>query len=137
VPELPDDVRRRIARRDSGCWEWTGARQVRGYGEWRRRLAHRVVYELLVGPIPEGLELDHLCRNPACVNPEHLDPVTHRENLARGTGFVGVNLAKTHCVHGHVFDEANTYRPARGDRQCRRCRADRERARQARLREAR
>lgn len=71
------------------CWEWTGTRQTMGYGSFwvlgqGKRLAHRVAYELLVGPIAEGRELDHRCRNRICVNPDHLEPVSHRENVRRG-----------------------------------------------------
>ncbi len=113
--------------KSDGCWTWTGANYI-GYGQiseggrdGRLLKAHRVAYELLVGPIPDGLDLDHLCRNPSCVNPAHLEPVTHRENLRRGMGLVGINARATHCKNGHPFDEANTYHPRRGGRDCRRC----------------
>lgn len=71
-----------------GCWEWLASKNERGYGRVRdaergEMKAHRAVYELLMGDIPEGMELDHLCRNPSCVNPDHLEPVTHRENMVR------------------------------------------------------
>ena len=73
---------------DDGCWHWTGARQSDGYGSFQRsgqtRLAHRAMYELFVGDIPEGLELDHLCRDRGCVRPDHLEPVAHLENVRRG-----------------------------------------------------
>jgi hypothetical protein len=73
---------------DTGCWDWLRARQENGYGAaWdghRVRYAHRVYYERLVGPIPAGHVLDHLCRNPGCINPEHLEPVTDAENVRRG-----------------------------------------------------
>jgi hypothetical protein len=86
------------------------------------RDAHRVVYEALVGPVPEGLELDHTCDNPPCCNPGHLEPVTHAENMRRGkrNGAV-VNRAKTHCKHGHEFTPANTYTQTKGGRGCREC----------------
>lgn len=117
----------------SGCWEWTVA-TVYGYGRFgiagRAMSAHRVAYELLVGPIPEGLQLDHLCRNPACVNPGHLEPVTGRENVLRGDTFAARQAAITHCPAGHEYDEANTRVDAKRCRHCRAC--QRERAREIR-----
>jgi hypothetical protein len=93
-----------------GCWIWTGALTEEGYGllgigGTKNRLAHRWSYERFVGPIPEGLQLDHLCRVRNCVNPEHLEPVTAGEN-ARRSPLTCVN--KTHCPHGHAYDETNT-----------------------------
>lgn len=131
IPERPGD----------GCWVWQGCRITpHGYGclhyKGRQRAAHRVSYEHFVGPIPEGLELDHLCRNPACVNPTHLEPVTHRENVVRGVGFSGTNVRKTHCKRGHPFDEENTDYVAAG-RECRACRPIRRRERTERERAAR
>lgn len=115
----------------NGCWVWTGAVRTTGYGginigivngkRDRVAQAHRVAYELVIGPITEGLELDHLCRNRLCVNPAHLEPVTHRENGLRGSGPVGTNSRKTHCKRGHPFDEANTYLTKQGARYCRAC----------------
>lgn len=114
------------------CWEWT-AGTARGYGhfyfEGKDVGAHRWAWEYLVGPIPPGLELDHLCRNPPCVNPDHLEPVTQRLNVERGA-VPRLRAAKTHCPQGHPYDEVNTYRnPAKpNSRQCRACtrRANRE-----------
>jgi HNH endonuclease len=96
-----------------GCWIWTGAKEKSGYGKFTigkvTVIAHCYSYEELIGPIPEGKTLDHLCRNESCVNPDHLEPVTQRINLLRGDTFQARNAAKTHCCHGHPFDEANTY----------------------------
>lgn len=109
----------------TGCWEWTGAKNDQGYGMLceqrgsRQLRAHRVVYEAVKGPIPEGLELDHLCRNRQCVNPTHLEAVTHQVNAQRGNA--GRNwAAKTHCPSGHPYDEDNTHR-YKGRRFCKAC----------------
>ena len=125
-PRLPAWLWRRIAVVD-GCWIWATGLSAAGYGRirWDGELvyAHRLMYESLIGPIPEGLEIDHLCRNRACVDPAHLEPVTHRVNLLRGD--VGAfNAAKTHCPQGHPYDEANTGRSGT-HRYCRRCSNDR------------
>jgi hypothetical protein len=108
-------------RKTETCWLWTATLNNQGYGEFGSLgLAHRFAYELLVGPIPEGLTLDHLCRQPACVRPDHLEPVTHRENVRRGEGWSGRNARKTHCPQGHAYDEANT-RWYHNQRNCRAC----------------
>ena len=112
---------------ETSCWEWTGCRDNRpgkGYGYVRlggkTRLAHRALYQMFVGPIPDGLQVDHLCRNTGCVNPEHLEAVTPQLNVLRSE-----RAQRTHCPKGHVYDDDNTYiRPDAGHRDCRRCKRD-------------
>lgn len=107
---------------ETGCWEWSGVLSADGYGRIRVDgkwlLIHRFMYERKVGPIPEGLQLDHLCRVRNCANPEHLEPVTCKENLARGDTFQARNAQKTHCPRGHEYDMVNSA----GSRECRTCR---------------
>ena len=115
----------KINRLDSGCWEWTGTKVKGGYGvtyaNRRTCLAHRVIYEILVGPIPAGLTLDHLCRNTSCVNPDHLEPVTIRENVLRSeTHLATICSKKTHCPQGHPYSVENTKWEERR-RRCRIC----------------
>lgn len=109
----------------SVCWEWTGTRSAKGYGVFSGVRAHRAAYELLVGPIPAGLTIDHLCRNRACINPAHLEPVTNRENILRGESPSAIHARASHCPKGHQYDGANTWTDRRGWRTCRECRRDR------------
>lgn len=124
-----------------GCWLWTAHIDQNGYGTFSikktPRKAHRVDYEAFVGPVSDGLQLDHLCRVRHCVNPEHLEPVTAAENNARSLSISARNMAKTHCSNGHPFDSENTYVMPDGGRGCRRCRKDADRAYRERRRAAR
>lgn len=134
LADFPGRFQTKVRVLDSGCWEWLGNRSAKGYGrfKWQRKNqnVHRMAYIHAVGPIPEGLVLDHFlfpdgCIGPPCANPDHLRPVSQQENILRGQGFGAVNAAKTHCPHGHPFDEANTYLIQLGlgrtRRQCRTC----------------
>lgn len=123
------------------CWNWTASLSEAGYGQFfvsaKRWKSHRFAYTELVGPIPEGLELDHLCRNRACCNPEHLEPVTRRENQKRGLGPTARNIDVEECKRGHRFDEENTFRRRDGHRACRICMRIREANRPPRKRSRR
>ena len=107
------------------CWSWLGSQNSRGYGQimahGHMTGVHRVAYELAVGPIPEGLQIDHLCRNPLCVNPAHLEPVTQRENMLRGVSPGARAVRDNVCKRGHPFDLLNTYVDPKGWRRCREC----------------
>jgi hypothetical protein len=126
INSLPESLQDRISPEPmTGCWLWTGYQDEYGYGSglskriFKTQLAHRVIYELLVGPIPKGLTIDHLCRVRCCVNPGHLEPVTHAVNMKRG-----IHGSKTHCKNGHEFSDDNTYVATRNHgtmRCCREC----------------
>lgn len=107
------------------CWEWLSGKHSDGYGKFwldgRTELAHRFAYELMRGPIPDGLQIDHLCRNRACVNPSHMEIVTGEVNTLRGLSFAAQNARKTHCAHGHPLSGDNVYITSDGERVCRTC----------------
>ena len=131
---LPERIATKIIPEpNSGCWLWTASLTTTGYGaiRWGKTMkkAHRVIYELIKSELPSrypsGLVLDHLCRVRSCVNPDHLEIVTQKENCQRGNAkFNGQHQrAQTHCIHGHEFDEQNTIvrRGKHGRRSCRQC----------------
>lgn len=109
------------------CWNWLGMINEKGYGRidvsGRKISAHKYIYENTLGKIPDSLELDHLCRNRKCVRPDHLEPVTHQENIRRS---LKNRVVKTHCIRGHEFNLENTYLVRDGVRRswrnCRVCR---------------
>lgn len=121
------------------CWRWRGSHDLNGYGRlrWhgRDQQAHRIAYQLAVGPIPDGLELDHVrargCVHRDCCNPAHLEAVTHRENIMRSDAPLAINARKTQCSRGHELAGVNLYVRSNGYRQCRACASLRARERRA------
>jgi hypothetical protein len=115
------------------CWPWLASLNDKGYGQimvggghGRPIHAHRIMYELIHGPIPDGLVIDHLCRNRWCQNPLHLEAVTNKENILRGNGWAGLHARKTHCPSGHAYEGENIIW-WKGQRKCRTCTRARER----------
>lgn len=120
---------------DSGCWKPTQKPRPKGYVlftlDSHKVYAHRYMYEQIVGPIPEGMHLDHLCRNRWCINPEHLEPVTNRENWLRGENHMVAQMRQTHCKRGHEFTPENTLWN-NAHRYCRACARAKDKARGSR-----
>lgn len=135
------DLERFLANVDQqpdGCWLWKAGRTGTGYGAFylrpRRQVrTHRYAYETFVGPIPEGLDLDHLCRVRHCCNPEHLEPVTRRENLIRGETLIARQVRVVECPNGHPYTPENTMRYQGTSRKCRTCHNERRRKGRARV----
>lgn len=128
IPAIDRILRRTKENPETGCWEWQGPLDSVGYGSigigghnTRHVRNHRVTYEFFIAEIPDGLVIDHLCRNRPCCNPWHLEPVTHKVNLHRGETITAANAAVTHCPQGHAYDAANTHRNRDGSRRCRAC----------------
>lgn len=126
----------KVFKHENGCWDWLGAlswskdkRRPSCYGRFwdgeRLALAHRYSYVLAKGPIADGLQIDHLCKNTRCVNPDHLEAVTSQENNLRSEAVSAKHAVKTECPAGHAYNEENTYTDAKGSRHCRCCRAER------------
>ena len=131
--DLPEKLRRRVRVDESGCWHYTGPKTQWGYGivstSDRERLAHRIAYRTLVGDIPEGYQIDHLCRIPRCCNPEHLEAVTPQENRRRSPN---APENRTHCHAGHPLSGENVRRNDKGARVCVACHREWSRAYQRR-----
>lgn len=128
-PRLPARFWAKVRLDESGCWAWIASVNSNGYAQisWQGspKGAHRVAYEALVGVVPSGLQLDHLCRIRSCVNPAHLEPVTGVENWRRGMSASALNARKTHCHIGHPLSGANLIVYRNGDRSCRACALER------------
>jgi len=141
---LPEGFMKRVqVDAEKGCWLWMGGKDMNGYGRYylseigTKVYAHRYAYEAKHGPVPVGLVLDHfVCSTPQCCNPDHVRPVTIRENSLRSTRSVAaIHSQKIHCVNGHEFTPENTgRRPDNGTRYCKVCHQERKRARRAELR---
>lgn len=138
APHIAERINAKVRTQPNfGCWIWLGAKNNKGYAQIRIQrkcyLVHRVLFESIVGPIPAGLELDHLCRQPACVNPIHMEAVTHAVNIRRGRRAPW----KEACPGGHAYTSANTYWNTRGHRVCLTCKRARGRLTQQRAKAAR
>lgn len=134
TPEFADRFWARVTRHEHGCWEWDRPR-ADGYGRvwvsaaWPHAYVHQVSYLLAGGTIPEGMEIDHVCRNRRCVRPSHLECVTHRENVLRSEGSAAQHARRQFCPRGHLYAGANLKVRVDGRRACRQCERERDRAR--------
>ncbi len=122
----------------NGCWLWTGPKNKDGYGNHSENhkvvKAHRWSYEYHKTPIPEGMQIDHICRNRACVNPDHMEVVTKKENTLRSLAPTAINARKTHCYKGHPFTKENTWISPEGWRYCKICKREQDRIKRERRR---
>ena len=133
APGLPQRILDKIVRiPESGCWVWEGSISGYGYGEtwWNnaKKFVHVLAHELFIGEVPKGFKVDHLCRVRCCCNPQHLEAVTHAENVRRGTGWqhvVEYHKQQTHCQRGHEWSAENTYVEPNGKRRCLECKRQR------------
>jgi hypothetical protein len=123
-----NDIERFMGHVDvtKSCWVWKGSKDKNGYGfYWSKnkvRRAHRFIYSKMIGDLVDGMVIDHLCHNPSCVNPDHLEQVTQRENTFRSTTSVAIiNSSKKECMNGHTFSYSNTIIRKDGTRNCRTC----------------
>lgn len=138
---IEDKFWSKVSKAEGGCWIWQGYIAETGYGRLNASgktvYAHRASYEIHVGPIPEGLTIDHLCRVRACVNPDHLEVVTLKENIARSFAPSAIAARENICQRGHVLDDANVYMRNSGRRLCRTCNQMRRKLRTAEEKRAR
>lgn len=123
---FPDQSDPLVTAEPTNCWMWEGGYNSNGYPRYHSRkglgtIPYRISWTLLEGEIPAGYHLDHLCRNPGCVRPSHLEPVAPRTNAIRSSNPTGINHRKTHCSRGHEFSEENTIWDSKGHRRCRIC----------------
>lgn len=136
--DVPHEVKQLITICDqTGCWNWVGVIEKKGYGRIKKTYAHRYVWELIKNKIPTGLVIDHLCRNKRCVNPNHLEPVTQKINNHRGIGITSLNAKKTHCSKGHSLTDENVKITIRSDgirRKCKVCDREQKRLKRDQLR---
>lgn len=138
--DITERLKHRVIENAAGCWLWTKLLHDQGYArgsmDGRHGYIHRLVYEILVGPIPAGMQLDHLCRVRHCVNPDHLEVVDQRTNILRGTSPSANHVRKTHCPANHPYAGRNLIVDHKGRRKCRECANAGDRARWARRRTA-
>jgi len=143
---LPASTERRLLekiekQKGSDCWFFTGSKLPSGYGIlWngvRPIGAHRISFQLYRGEITDGMEIDHICNNRSCVNPEHLQLLTHKENMRKSSALMGINARKTHCKRDHELSGDNLHITPRGARQCKECMRMHARNAKARKRDAR